>query len=107
MASKVLKVSTKPLFSDIIAEEEHSSPILEIIEDQMPLRKPIVFETPFTQYTGTDIIGEGGAGRVYKATSDDNNAYAIKLLDSKKATRQNMKRFKNEVDFCSRNRHPN
>jgi serine/threonine protein kinase len=73
----------------------------------MSLRKPIVFETPFNQYNGTDIIGEGGAGRVYIATGDDNNAYAIKLLDSKKATRQKMKRFKNEVEFCSRNRHPN
>ncbi len=73
----------------------------------MSLRKPIIFETPFTQYTGTDIVGEGGAGRVYKATGDDNNAYAVKLLDSKKATHQNMKRFKNEVNFCSRNRHPN
>ncbi len=73
----------------------------------MSLRKPIFFETPFNQYIGTDIIGEGGAGRVYKATGDDNNIYAIKLLDSKKATRQNMKRFKNEVEFCRRNRHPN
>lgn len=74
----------------------------------MSLRKSIIFETPFTRYIGTDIVGEGGAGRVYKATGDvDNHAYAIKLLDSKKATRQNMKRFKNEVDFCSRNLHPN
>jgi len=73
----------------------------------MSLRNPIVFETPFNQYNGTDIIGEGGAGQVYKATTDDNKAYAIKLLDSMKATRQKMKRFKNEVEFCRRNRHPN
>src|SRR6266581_3069134 len=73
----------------------------------MSLKKPTVFETPFTQYVGTDIVGEGGAGRVFKATGDDNNSYAIKHLDFKKTTRQNMKRFKNEVDFCSRNRHPN
>ncbi len=73
----------------------------------MSLRKPIVFETPFNQYIGTDIIGEGGTGRVYKATGDDNSAYAIKLLHSEKATREKMKRFKNEVEFCSRNRHSN
>ncbi len=72
----------------------------------MSLRKPKLFEAPFKQYTGTDIIGEGGAGRVYKATDDENNAYAIKLLDSTKATREKMKRFKNEVEFCRRNRHP-
>src|SRR5260370_21799374 len=73
----------------------------------MSMRKAIIFETTFTRYTGTDIIGEGGAGRVYRATDDDNNAYAIKLLDSTKANRERMKRFKNEVEFCSRNRHPN
>jgi serine/threonine protein kinase len=76
-------------------------------DNMMPLKKPIIFETTFNQYTGIEIIGEGGAGRVYKATGDDNSSYAIKLLDPKKASRQNMKRFKNEVDFCSRNRHPN
>jgi serine/threonine protein kinase len=73
----------------------------------MSLRKPKVFETPFNQYTATDIIGEGGAGQVYKATDDNNNTYAVKLLHSEKATRKNMKRFQNEVNFCSRNRHPN
>src|SRR5947209_5354405 len=73
----------------------------------MSSRKQKVFETRFNQYTGTAVIGEGGAGRVYKATGDDNKAFAIKLLHSEKATRQNMKRFQNEVDFCSRNPHPN
>jgi serine/threonine protein kinase len=68
----------------------------------MSLKKPKVFKTPFNQYTATEIIGEGGAGRVYKATSDDNQAFAIKLLHSGKATPQNMKRFQNEVVFCSR-----
>lgn len=73
----------------------------------MSLRKSFVFETPFNQYTGTDILGEGGAGRVYKATDDNNNTYAIKRLHPEKATHKNLKRFKNEVDFCSRNRHAN
>jgi hypothetical protein len=53
----------------------------------MSLRKPIVFETPFNQYNGTEVIGQGGAGLVYKAYTDDDNTYAIKRLDSTKATR--------------------
>ena len=73
----------------------------------MSMTKAIIFETTFTRYTGTDIIGEGGAGRVYRATDDDENVYAIKLLDSAKANREKMKRFKNEVEFSRRNQHQN
>src|SRR5947209_7176409 len=73
----------------------------------MPLRKRIVFTTPFNQYTATEIIGQGGSGRVYKATGNDNKAFAVKHLHSEKATSQNMKRFQNEVVFCSRKSHSN
>lgn len=73
----------------------------------MSLSKPVIFETTFTYYTGTDIVGEGGAGRVYRATDDAENVYAIKLLDAAKASREKVKRFKNEVEFSLRNRHQN
>src|SRR5207302_1036423 len=73
----------------------------------MSLSKPAIFETTFTHYTGTDIIGEGGAGRVYRATDDAENVYAIKLLDSAKANREKVRRFKNEVLFSQRNQHQN
>jgi eukaryotic-like serine/threonine-protein kinase len=71
----------------------------------MSLRKPVIFEIAFTHYTGTTILGEGGAGRVYQATDDARNVYAIKLLDPAKATSEKMKRFKNEVEFGRNNRH--
>jgi serine/threonine protein kinase len=73
----------------------------------MSLKKPIIFQTTFAQYTGTDIIGEGGAGRIYRATDDTGNVYAIKLLDSAKATSEKAKRFKNELLFSQRNEHQN
>jgi serine/threonine protein kinase len=73
----------------------------------MSLSKPVIFESTFTYYTGTDIIGEGGAGRVYLATDDAENVYAIKLLDTTKANREKVERFKNEVEFSLRNRHQN
>jgi len=71
------------------------------------MSKLVIFETAFTHYTGTKIIGQGGAGRVYQATDDAENMYAIKLLDSAKPNSEKMKRFKNEVEFCRRNQHQN
>jgi len=71
------------------------------------LKHSIIFETTYAQYTGSDIIGEGGAGRVYKAKDDAGDVYAIKVLTSAKANTEKMKRFKNEVEFCRRNQHQN
>jgi serine/threonine protein kinase len=73
----------------------------------MSMNKSVIFETTFNHYTGAKIIGQGGAGRVYQATDDAGNMYAIKLLDAAKPNSEKMKRFKNEVEFCRRNQHQN
>ena len=67
--------------------------------------KPITFKTTFATYEATKILGEGGAGRVYSATDESGGDGAIKLLDPAKATKEKIKRFKNEYTFCSRNTH--
>ena len=33
-------------------------------------KKPKIFETTFAVFTATDIVGQGGSGRVYKAIDD-------------------------------------
>lgn len=65
------------------------------------------FHTTFGNYTATEIIGEGGAGRVYKVEDDSGRALAVKLLNAKKTTHEKLKRFKNELFFCLKNEHPN
>lgn len=71
------------------------------------LKKPIVFETTFSNYIASVLLGEGGAGRVYEAVDDSEQPCAIKVLDHSKRSRDNAKRFKNELFFCLKNRHPN
>ena len=71
------------------------------------LNKPVVFTTAFATYTATHIIGEGGSGRIFEAVDDAEGKYAIKYLDPAKATKEKVKRFKNELLFCLRNQHPN
>ena len=73
----------------------------------MILKKTLTFETTFTIYTSKEIIGEGGSGRIYKAFDESENAWAIKLLDPGKITKDKVKRFKNELQFCLRNQHRN
>lgn len=73
----------------------------------MKLKKPITFETAFDVFIATEVIGEGGSGRVYKAADESGEPFAVKLLDPEKATREKIKRFKNEILFCSKNCHRN
>lgn len=61
----------------------------------------------FSTYTLLEKIGEGGGGRVYRAQNDDQALCAVKVLRAESATKEKLKRFKNELYFCLRaaNRH--
>lgn len=69
------------------------------------LKKPITIETAFDTYQLTEVLGEGGAGRVYGGTGSGGEAIAVKLLTS--ARSDTRKRFKNEINFLFRNKHLN
>jgi serine/threonine protein kinase len=69
------------------------------------LKKPIIFGTAFEVYSADQIIGEGGAGKVYFAKDEAGDNWAIKVLDPSKTSKEKLSRFKNEYSFCSRNQH--
>ncbi|HEX3920061.1 MAG TPA: serine/threonine-protein kinase [Caulobacteraceae bacterium] len=69
------------------------------------LKTPVVLSTAFADYSLTDLIGEGGAGRVYGATDERGAPVAVKLLTN--ASSDKRRRFKNEIAFLSRNQHAN
>jgi serine/threonine protein kinase len=68
--------------------------------------KIVSFETTFAAYTLAEVIGEGGAGRVFAATDEAGRPWAVKVLSAGRATRERRKRFKNEILFSERMRHP-
>lgn len=70
-------------------------------------KKLPVFETPFESYSVTEVIGEGGAGRVYEATSSSGDIVAIKCLAPERISSDRQKRFKNEIGFCQKQEHSN
>jgi len=73
----------------------------------MALKKGAVLKNAFDTYTIQKQRGAGGSGVVYEVLDSENSAYAIKILDTRKANTTRLKRFKNEINFCSRNTHKN
>src|SRR5262245_14978086 len=73
----------------------------------MAPKSNLVFETAIDTYQGQEILGEGGAGTVYKVSNSDGEFFAVKLLDPHKTNTKKLKRFKNELTFCQRNKHKN
>lgn len=66
-----------------------------------------IFETAFTTFTVEGLLGEDGNGRVFDVRDGEGASWAIKCLKPAAVTRQKLKRFKNEIAFCSKMKHPN
>jgi serine/threonine protein kinase len=73
----------------------------------MGYKKGEILRTAFDTYTIERQRGAGGSGEVYETRDSENATYAVKILDPAKATSSRLKRFKNEVNFCSKNTHQN
>ena len=71
------------------------------------LRNKFSLETTFGVYVVDEMIGEGGAGRVYGGVGPDESPIALKILAEERATADKRRRFKNELSFQARNEHPN
>jgi serine/threonine protein kinase len=71
------------------------------------LKKDSVLKNAFDTYTVQKPKGAGGSGVVYEVLDSEGSACAIKILDPAKTNTVRLKRFKNEIDFCSRNTHKN
>lgn len=71
------------------------------------LKAPVTFETILGTYEVTELIGEGGAGRVFGGKDSDGASIALKVLSEDRVPKEKRKRFKNEIAFLIRNRHRN
>src|SRR5258708_21458527 len=73
----------------------------------MALKTGTVLKSAFDTYTIQKQRGAGGSGVVYEGLDSENKGCAIKVLDTAKANSTRLKRFKNEINFCSKNTHKN
>lgn len=65
------------------------------------------FETTFGSYVADEVLGEGGAGRVYRVRDESGSPFALKLLHGHGITSDKRRRFKNEIGFLQSNQHKN
>lgn len=71
------------------------------------LKKGAVLKTTFDEYAIIEQIGQGGNGTVYKVQDNSGKQCAIKLISRTKNSKDKVSRFRNEIDFCRKNNHPN
>ena len=71
------------------------------------LRKRFQLRSSFATYTATELLGQGGGGRVFGIEDQDGTRLACKILELDRATAERRQRFKNEYRFCSTTDHPN
>lgn len=69
--------------------------------------KDLVFQTTFNSFTPLDNIGSGGSGNVYKVQDIKGDIFALKYLWPERINSNRIRRFKNELSFCYKNKHPN
>jgi serine/threonine protein kinase len=67
---------------------------------------PKEFETTTERYVRTDVLGEGGSGRVFRVTDGAGKSFALKVLHPVQANGDRRRRFRNELSFLRRNTHP-
>ena len=66
------------------------------------------FDTIDNTFLNKGIISEGGAGRIFRVEDSEGKEYALKLLKvDERTSRESLKRFKNETNFCINSSHPN
>jgi serine/threonine protein kinase len=69
--------------------------------------KELVFETIANTYKPVSLIGNGGAGVVYKVKDIEDKEFALKYMPPNKISKDKLKRFRNEIGFCGKNTHKN
>jgi serine/threonine protein kinase len=74
---------------------------------KMKIKEEPLFETISNSYTKIEQIGAGGSGIVLKVKNEEGAHFALKYLSPDKITTTKLKRFQNELSFCSNNNHPN
>jgi serine/threonine protein kinase len=73
----------------------------------MGYKKGDTLKTAFDTYTIRRLIGAGGSGEVYEVRDSENAAFAAKILDPTKTSTTRLKRFRNEINFCTKNTYRN
>jgi serine/threonine protein kinase len=103
------RVPTVKLIEEMESEASEEAKVRLVWKGEPPRATPGQPKTCIgafgNKYSLGKVIGNGGAGVVYEARTEDNDACAIKVLSTQQSSK--IKRFKNEIAYCFRNQHKN
>ena len=71
------------------------------------LKKGTKIKTISNEYIIRNQIGQGGNGAVFLACDDSGKECGVKAIDRTRTSKEKLKRFQNEIAFCSNNSHEN
>jgi serine/threonine protein kinase len=71
---------------------------------RMARKQQRIFDSGFDTYTVVGQIGAGGAGTVFEVIASEGQRLALKVVDGSMASKKQLKRFRNELSFCSQPR---
>ena len=70
------------------------------------LKKGTIIKTVSNEYVVERQIAQCGNGTILQVIDDKREVYALKAIDRKQTSKEKLKRFRNEIAFCSNNCHP-
>lgn len=71
------------------------------------LKKGEILKTTFDEYLVQSQIGQGGNGTVFEVKNSNGDILAIKAITKNNNSREKLKRFKNELNFCQKYKNNN
>ncbi len=66
------------------------------------IKKDEVIKTTFDEYIVVEQEGSGGNGTVFHVKNGDLKDFALKIISRNNTSREKLKRFKNEINFCEK-----
>ena len=109
--SNIKGICSNDYVTDKDAHKNSRNTIKEILDElnklsqeniSAKISKGYVLYSAFDEYKIIKQIGQGGNSLVYEAKDFDGKLVAVKIIYKNKTSKEKIKRFKNEINFCER-----
>ena len=105
-AKRFLIALKSPLFETLHIKRTVDNE-MRALSSKLSTKKGAVFETAYDSYTVLGELGQGGSGFVLRVLNQNQEELALKVLKPEMARQEKLGRFRNEINFSTKNTHRN